>query len=64
MRRTRSRGKRGQPGAGTVAGALAVTATVVALLLSVRDGPACDPAPAGPRAESSPGVSSHNGSSC
>lgn len=66
MRRTRSRVKRGHAdaGAGTVAGALAVAATVVALLLSVRGGPACDPAPAGPHAESSPAASAHSGSSC
>ncbi|MFD3922551.1 hypothetical protein [Streptomyces sp. NPDC058595] len=59
MRRTRSRGKRGRAGAGTVAGVLAVAATVVALVLSVRHVPACDPAPAG-----KPAGTWHAGSSC
>ncbi|MEU0950881.1 hypothetical protein ABZ353_00710 [Streptomyces niveus] len=59
MRRTRSRGKRGRAGAGTVAGALAVAATVVALLLSARHVPACDPAPAG-----TPAGTRHAGSAC
>ncbi|WP_329035923.1 hypothetical protein OIE71_23815 [Streptomyces sp. NBC_01725] len=59
MGRRRSRGKRGRAGAGTVAGALAVAATVVALLLAVRNVPACDPAPAGTHAGKR-----HTGSSC
>ncbi|MFE3592456.1 hypothetical protein ACFXOY_33675 [Streptomyces niveus] len=50
MRRTRSRGKRGRvcrAVPATVAGTLAVVATVVALVLSVQNGAGCDdPAPA------------------
>ncbi|MEV8344459.1 hypothetical protein [Streptomyces niveus] len=45
MRRTRSRGKRGRVRRAvpaTVAGTLAVAATVVALVLSVQNGAACD----------------------
>ncbi|MFD6992636.1 hypothetical protein [Streptomyces sp. NPDC059943] len=59
MRRTRSRGKRGRVGAGTVAGAFAVAATVVALVLSARNVPACDPVHAG-----TPAGTRHVGSSC
>lgn len=45
MRRTRSRGKRGRVRRAvpaTVAGTLAVAATVVALVLSVQNGAGCD----------------------
>ncbi|MFC8830209.1 hypothetical protein ACFT9I_33340 [Streptomyces sp. NPDC057137] len=42
MRRTRSRGKRGRGVPATVAGTLAVAATVVALLLSAQHGTGCD----------------------
>ncbi|MFC8079268.1 hypothetical protein ACFUN8_27485 [Streptomyces sp. NPDC057307] len=45
MRRTRSRGKRGRGVPATVAGALAVAATVVALLLSGQHGAGCETSP-------------------
>ncbi|MFD3483981.1 MULTISPECIES: hypothetical protein [unclassified Streptomyces] len=53
MRRTRSGGRRGRACAGRVAAVLAVAATVVALVLSAQNAPACDRPPAATRAGSS-----------